>query len=106
MKKNSETKIVDTLTLVKLTKNAKIEFADFRPEVKKMIEGYGIKVLYIGDVVHYMQTDKPKYDVMLILRFKSKSSFKKYQESRTKDQMLKTLLKGVKFRYDLILEEL
>lgn len=104
--KNLETKTVDILTLIKLSKNSKIEFTSFRPEVKKLIEGYGIKVLYIGDVVDHMQTNRLKYDIMFILRFKSESSYNKYLESHTTDQMLITLLKAVESRYDLRLEEI
>ena len=43
---------LDVLTLVQLTENAKTEFLYIKSDVSKLIESYGIEVLYHADIIN------------------------------------------------------
>ena len=97
---------LDVLTLVKLTENAKTEFLYIKSDVSKLIESYGIEVLYHGDIINQQEYNNKQYDICIILRFKDEFIHKKYLESHKTDETLKVFLKTIRSRYDVQLSEI
>lgn len=97
---------LDILTLIQLTEHSKKEFSELKSEISRLIESYGIEVLYHGDIINQRKTNDTLYDVCLILRFKSYIIHKKYIESHATDATLQVFLKTIKSRYDVELSEI
>ena len=105
MDKNKSQYPLEVLTLVELTENSKLEFNDLKTNLKSLVESFGIKVLYLGDITLQHQ-NKNMYDVCIILKFLSESSHKKYIESHGTNEMLNLFIKAIKSRYDLQLSSI
>ena len=97
---------LDVLTLVQLTENAKTEFLYIKSDVSKLIESYGIEVLYHADIINQHEYKNEQYDICIILRFKDEIIHRKYLESHKSDETLKVFLKTIKLRYDVQLTEI
>ena len=97
---------IDVLTLVELTENAKTEFLYIKSDVSKLIESYGIEVLYHGDIINQHENNNKQYHICIILRFKDEVVHRKYLESHKTDETLKVFLKTIKSRYDVQLSEI
>ena len=97
---------LDVLTLVELTENAETEFLYIKSDVSKLIESYGIEVLYHGDIINQQEYNNKKYNICIILRFKDEFIHKKYLESHKTDETLKVFLKTIRSRYDVQLSEI
>ena len=97
---------LDVLTLVELTKNAKTEFLYIKSDVSKLIESFGIEVLYHADIINQHEYNNKQYHICIILRFKDEIIHRKYIESHKTDETLKVFLKTIKSRYDIQLSEI
>ena len=97
---------LDVLTLVELTENAKTEFLYIKSDVSKLIESYGIEVLYHADIINQHEYNNKQYDICISLRFKDEIIHRKYLESHKTDETLKVFLKTIKSRYDVQLSEI
>ena len=97
---------LDVLTLVELTENAETEFLYIKSDVSKLIESYGIEVLYHGDIINQQEYNNKQYNICIILRFKDEFIHKKYIESHKTDETLKVFLKTIRSRYDVQLSEI
>ena len=97
---------LDVLTLVELTENAETEFLYIKSDVSKLIESYGIEVLYHGDIINQQEYNNKQYNICIILRFKDEFIHRKYLESHKTDETLKVFLKTLKSRYDVQLSEI
>ena len=86
-------------------KESNFEFDDLKSNLKKLIESFGIEVVYLGDIT-MQQKNENMFDVCIILKFLSESSHIKYLESHGKNQMLNVFLKAAKSRYDLQLRSI
>ena len=97
---------LDVLTLVELTENAETQFLYIKSDVSKLIESYGIEVLYHGDIINQQEYNNKQYNICIILRFKDEFIHKKYLESHKTDETLKVFLKTIRSRYDVQLSEI
>ena len=97
---------LDVLTLVELKENAETEFLYIKSDVSKLIESYGIEVLYHGDIINQHEYNNKQYNICIILRFKDELIHRKYLESHKTDETLKVFLKTIRSRYDVQLFEI
>ena len=97
---------LDILTLVELTENSKSEFSEIKSGISKLIESYGIDVIYHADIINQHKSNPTFYDICLILRFKTEIIHRKYIDSHATDETLKVFMRTIKSRYDIELSEI